>query len=196
MKTFYIDKYPVTNLEFKHFLKMTLYSPRDTTNYLKHWLNGEIRTGQENYPVVYINRDDALAYAGWAMKRLPTESEWQYAAQGTDMRKYPWGNEMDSTKCNYNLNHPTPVSDYPLGASPFGVKDMIGNVWQLTNDLYDIGSYYFTIIKGGSFYHPTSSIWYITGGPLPADHPEMLLLISPGLDRNSTVGFRCVKDGE
>jgi len=130
------------------------------------------------------------------MKRLPTETEWQYAAQGADMRKFPWGNKMDSLKCNYRLNHPTPVSVYPQGASPFGVEDMIGNVWQLTNDLYDIGSYCYTIIKGGSFYHPTSSIWYITGGPLPADHPEMLLLISPGLDRNGTVGFRCVKDGE
>jgi formylglycine-generating enzyme required for sulfatase activity len=71
---------------------------------------------------------------------------------------------------------------------------MIGNVWQLTNDVYDNGSYYFEIIRGGSYYYPSSSIWYVTGGPLPADHPEMLLLIAPGLDRNATVGFRCVKD--
>ena len=71
---------------------------------------------------------------------------------------------------------------------------MIGNVWQLTNDIYYNGAYYYTIIKGGSYYHPTQSIWYVTGGPMPAYHPEMLLLISPGLDRNSTVGFRCVKD--
>ncbi len=196
MNTFYIDKYPVTNREFKTFIKESRYLPGDTTNYLKHWVNGTIPPGEEDYPVVYVGHEDVQAYAGWAMKRLPTEVEWQYAAQGTDMRKYPWGNKMDSTKCNYNLNHPTAVLSYPKGVSPFGVEDMIGNVWQLTNDLYDIGSYYYTIIKGGSFYHPTSSIWYITGGPLPADHPEMLLLISPGLDRNSTVGFRCVKDGE
>ena len=196
MNTFYIDKYPVTNLDFKNFIKAAKYFPHDTTNYLKHWVNGEIPAGQENLPVVYVCREDAQAYARWAMKRLPTEAEWQYAAQGADMRKYPWGNKMDSLKCNYKLNHPTPVSAYPQGASPFGVEDMIGNVWQITNDLYDIGSYYYTIIKGGSFYHPTSSIWYITGGPLPADHPEMLLLISPGLDRNGTVGFRCVSDRE
>jgi iron(II)-dependent oxidoreductase len=112
------------------------------------------------------------------------------------MRKFPWGGSMDSTKCNYNLNYPTRVDAFPGGASPFGVKDMIGNVWQLTNDIYDNGCYYYEIIRGGSYYHPTASIWYVTGGPVPADHPEMLLLISPGLDRNATVGFRCVKDAE
>jgi formylglycine-generating enzyme required for sulfatase activity len=101
---------------------------------------------------------------------------------------------MDSSKCNYNLNHPTAVEAHPNGASPFGVEDMIGNVWQLTNDIYEIGSYSYVIIRGGSYYHPASSQWYITGGPLPADHPEMLLLIAPGLDRNGTVGLRLVMD--
>jgi formylglycine-generating enzyme required for sulfatase activity len=115
-------------------------------------------------------------------------------AQGTDMRKYPWGNQPDSLRCNYNLNRPTPVDGFPQGESPFGVRDMIGNVWQMTNDVYDNGAYYYNIIRGGSYYHPSSSIWYVLGGPLPADHPEMLLLISPGLDRNATVGFRLVKD--
>ena len=101
---------------------------------------------------------------------------------------------MDSLRCNYNLNYSTPVNCYPNGASPYGVMDMIGNVWQMTNDVYDNGCYYYTIIRGGSYYHPKSSIWYVAGGPLPVDHPEMLLLISPGLDRNVTVGFRCVVD--
>ncbi len=194
MRKFYMDKYPVTNRDWLIFMKRTNYIPRDTTNFLKHWVTGSIPTGQEYCPVVYINMEDAKAYARWAGKRLPTEMEWQYAAQGTDMRKYPWGNTMDSSKCNYNLNHPTPVQAHPRGASPFGVEDMTGNVWQLTSDIYDVGSYYYVIIRGGSYYHPTSSQWYITGGSLPADHPEMMLLIAPGLDRNGTVGFRCVTD--
>jgi len=196
MKKFYMDKYPVTNREWLIFMKRTHYVPVDTTNFLKHWIGGSIPPGEEYCPVVYINMDDAKAYARWAGKRLPTEMEWQYAAQGTDMRKYPWGNTMDSSKCNYNLNHPTPVEAHPMGASPFGVEDMTGNVWQMTSDIYDVGSYYYVIIRGGSYYHPLSSPWYVTGGPLPVDHPEMLLLMAPGLDRNGTVGFRCVLDAK
>jgi len=196
MPRFYMDIYPVTNKQFKKFIDQSGYLPIDTANYLKYWLNGSPAPGTDNVPVVCVDLDDARAYAKWAGKRLPTEIEWQYAAQGTDMRKYPWGNNMDSTRCNYNLNFLTPVDKFPDGAGPFRVMDLIGNVWQMTADVYDNGSYCFGIIRGGSYYHPTQSIWYVTGGPLPVDHPEMLLLISPGLDRNATVGFRCVVDAE
>ena len=196
MRRFFIDRYPVTNSEFHEFLMHTSYLPRDTTNFLKHWLNGKPRRGTGDLPVVYIDLDDAKAYARWAGKRLPTEREWQYAAQGTDMRTWPWGTKFDGKRCNNNLNHPTPVNKFRRGASPSGVEDLVGNVWQMTGDVYENGAYYFNIIRGGSYYHPTQSIWYVTGGPLPVDHPEMLLLISPGLDRNATVGFRCVKDAE
>ena len=194
MPGFWMDKYPVTNLQYKKFIDQTSYIPPDTVNYLKQWLNGNSRDGTEDLPVVYINLEDAIAYAKWVGKRLPTEQEWQYAAQGTDLRKYPWGNEMDSMKCNHNLNFATRVHQFPGGASPYGVMDLVGNVWQMTADVYDNGSYYYNIIHGGSYYHPTQSIWYVTGGPLPVDHPEMLLLLAPGLDRNATVGFRCVKE--
>jgi len=194
MKGFFMDRYPVTNKEWMNFVLGTCYKPADTSNYLRHWINGQIPDGEETCPVTNVNLEDAKAYAAWVAKRLPTEAEWQYAAQGSDMRKYPWGNEPDSSRCNYNLNHPTPVDQFPRGASPFGVEDLVGNIWQMTNDIYDNGSYYFNSIRGGSYYHPDASIWYVTGGALPADHPEMLLLIGPGLDRNSTVGFRLVKD--
>jgi len=85
---------------------------------------------------------------------------------------------------------------FPAGASPFGVEDMVGNLWQFTQDVYDNGSYYYAIMKGGSYYKPTSSWWYVQGGPQPVSHQQMLLLVSPGFDRNETVGFRCVKDAD
>ena len=191
---FFIDQYPVTNAEFKLFLKATHYKPKDTTNFLRHWVGGNPPKGLEKHPVVYVSLDDAKAYARWNRKRLPTEIEWQYAAQGMDGRKYPWGNSYDSTRCNNSLGRPTPVDMFPSGKSPFGVEDLVGNVWQLTNDVYDNGSNYFGILRGGSYYNPGSSVWYIRGGPQPVDNPQILLMVSPALDRNATVGFRCVKD--
>ena len=194
MPAYYIDTYPVTNDQFHEFLSVTGYRPVDTTNFLKHWVNGAPPKGLEKHPVIYVDRTDARAYVQWAGKRLPTEMEWQYAAQGTDGRKYPWGNTFDSTRCNNGLGSTTPVDAYPLGKSPFGVMDLVGNVWQLCNEQYDNGTFYFGMLRGGSYYKPTSSWWYVQGGPQPVDNPQILLLVSPGLDRCGTVGFRCVRD--
>jgi formylglycine-generating enzyme required for sulfatase activity len=193
---YYIDKYPVTNGQYKKFIDASGYVPKDTVNYLKHWISGKAPAGEENHPVVYISIEDARAYAKWAGKRLPAEYEWQYAAQGNDGREWPWGKEFDSTKCNYALDKSTPVDAYKKWKSPFGVCDMVGNVWQLTNDTYDDGSYYFAIMKGGSYYKPTSSWWYVQGGPRAVNNHQMLLLVSPSFSRNATVGFRCVADAK
>ncbi|MGB8490203.1 MAG: SUMF1/EgtB/PvdO family nonheme iron enzyme, partial [Bacteroidales bacterium] len=141
-----------------------------------------------------LSYEDMKAYAKWAGKRLPTQAEWQLAAQGTDGRKWPWGNEFHATFCNNGFDKATPVDAFPKGMSPYGVVDLVGNVWQMTNDMYFDGSYYFTVIRGGSFYKPVSSEWYIEGGPQPLDKTQIMLLVSPGFDRSSTVGFRCVKD--
>lgn len=192
--SFLIDKYPVTNEQYYHFISETGYSPRDTVNYLKHWVNGLYELGKEKYPVVWVSLEDAKAYAEWAGKRLPTEAEWQLAARGTDNRLWPWGDEFHGTKCNNAFGRPTPVDAFSKGQSPYGVMDMVGNVWQLTGDVYDNGTYYFVIMRGGSYYKPTSSWWYVQGGPQPLDKRQMLLLVSPGFDRNATVGFRCVRD--
>jgi len=191
---FYMDKFPVTNTQFYDFMESTGYQPEDNTNFLKHWKDGKYPKKLKNYPVIYISYEDAQAYAKWAGKRLPTEAEWQYAAQGPDGQIYPWGNRMEEGKCNMDRNELTSVIEYPEGASPFGVIDMVGNIWQLTNDIYDDGSYYFIMIRGGSYYNPTASWWYVKGGPQPLINTQMLLRVSQGFERNATVGFRCVKD--
>ena len=192
--SFLIDKYPVTNAQYYEFINKSKYRPADTSRYLRHWQSGKFKQGQENYPVVNVSYEDIMAYTKWAGKRLPTEAEWQLAAQGPDKRIWPWGDEFHGTYCNNSFGRPTPVDAFTKGLSPYGVIDMVGNVWQMTNDIYFNGTNYFAVIRGGSFYKPESSSWYIQGGPQQLDKTQILLLVSPGFDRSETVGFRCVKD--
>ena len=191
---FYMDRFPVTNREFGSFLTATGYTPPNPANFLKHWNGTASPDSLADHPVVWISLDDARAYARWKGKRLPSEMEWQYAAQGTDGRLWPWGQVFDSTLCNNAAGQTTPVDAFPRGRSPFGVEDMTGNVWQLCDDEYSNGSFTFSMIRGGSFYRPTSSWWYIQGGPQANNQTQMLLRTGPGFDRSSTVGFRCVCD--
>jgi len=191
---FYMDIYPVTNKEYYKFIKESSYLPDDTTNYLKNWIKGKYPKNLVNHPVVWIDHDDAKAYAAWAKKRLPTDAEWERAARGDDNRIWPWGNEFDSEKCNNASMKLSATDTYPQGKNPFGLMDLVGNVWQMTSDEYDNGAYYFSLIRGGSHYNPTSSWWYIKGGPQSLDKNQMYLFVGPGFDRSATVGFRCVKD--
>jgi len=196
MKAFLIDKFPATNAEFKKFLDETGYKPSEPKNFLKHWVDGEISPGKEEHPVVYVDINDARAYAKWAGKRLPTEEEWQYAAQGTDGRFWPWGNEFSPDRCNSDSNDTTPVDAFPLGQSPFRVWDMAGNVWEMTESERDDGHSRYIILKGGSYYRAKGSIWYFDGGAQRCTWHAKFLLMWPGLDRCATIGFRCVKDAK
>jgi len=218
MKSFYMDKFPVTNSQFKKFVDETNYHPTDSINFLKHWINNKPKPGEENFPVVNISYEDAQVYAKWAGKRLPTEAEWQYAAQTSDGRIWPWGNEVkqkakeaknisttltlvdygipDSSFCNIGNGKLYPVGKYKKGVNPFGLYDLVGSVWQMTNDWYQSDTYQYIIMKGGSYYHPGGSWWYVQGGPKPLHYRQMLLRVSQGFERNATVGFRCVKDSE
>ncbi|MFT3748563.1 MAG: SUMF1/EgtB/PvdO family nonheme iron enzyme [Agriterribacter sp.] len=217
MPSFYMDQFPVTNSQYQAFIRESGYKPTDTANYLKHWVKGRIPSGMEKYPVVYISYEDAQAYSKWAGKRLPTEIEWQYAAQTEALNEWPWKqtspvtrrqhvvNEtltvsalegIDSTMCNMGNGKLYPVGSYPKGANPFGLQDLVGCVWQLTNDLYMSGSYRYIMMKGGSYFKPSSSWWYVQGGPRELHYRQFLLRVSQGFERNATVGFRCVKDRE
>jgi iron(II)-dependent oxidoreductase len=271
--TFWMDKYPVTNIEFKHFLDATHYAPADAHNFLRDWtyVDGKLGTypdGWANRPVTWVSIEDARAYAKWAGKRLPHEWEWQYAAQGSDDRRYPWGNlegpatpppptatmnpeamsqpvpsaatqngvqtETSNTSqqpgqttalsnpqtatapgetpspvpcpdCPLIVSGSTPNPDkgremlppsdvrtHPRGASPFGVMDLVGNVWQWTDEYRDEHTR-FAILRGGSHYQPQGSRWYFPQAYELSQHGKYLLM-APSLDRSGTVGFRCVKD--
>ena len=195
MPGYFMDKHPLTNQQYKQFLDATGYRPADAEDFLKHWGNGKIPAGQENFPVVYVSIEDAQAYAEWAGKRLPTELEWQYAAQTAEGYLYPWGNEADTTgvKCNPGNGIPHAVGSFPEGENPLGLQDLIGCVWQLTNDVYSNSLMTFVILKGGSYFAPKASWWYVKSGQLPLIHRQQLYQVSPGYERCSTVGFRCVK---
>jgi gamma-glutamyl hercynylcysteine S-oxide synthase len=252
IKAFYIDKYPVTNAEFKKFLDASHYHPKDDLNFLKDWKDGAYPEGWANKPVTWVSIEDARAYAQWAGKRLPHEWEWQYAAQGNDNRLYPWGNcewqppasragvptaivsagvsppaeastpaqlpdaktqqpvPIPASVCHWGTTpseEPAPIADrgrimlsaenvdaHPLGASPFGVMDMVGNIWQWTDEYTDEHTRA-AIVRGGSHYRPLGSIWYFPQAYKNTQHGK-LLLMAPSYDRSGALGFRCVKDTE
>ena len=197
IKSFYIDKYPVTNAEFKRFLDTAHYHPKDDLNFLLDWKDGAFPSGWDNRPVTWVSIEDARTYADWAGKRLPHEWEWQYAAQGADGRIYPWGNQWDPTAVpepdkNRTMRGPDPVDAHPKGTSAFGVMDLVGNVWQWTEEFTDEHTRS-GILRGGSYYQPQGSIWYFPQAYKLIEHGK-LLMMSPSMDRSGAVGFRVVQD--
>jgi formylglycine-generating enzyme required for sulfatase activity len=202
--SFYIDRTPITNADFKKFLDATHYHPADDHNFLRDWKNESYPAGWDNKPVTWVSLEDARAYAAWAGKRLPHEWEWQLAAQSTNGRLYPWGNawnpeavpppdhgQPDKARAMRPLSN---VDAFPQGASPFGVLDLEGNVSQWTDEYRDEHTRA-AILRGGAAYQPLGSIWYFPQ-TYRVDEHQKYLLMSPGIDRAATIGFRCVVDAQ
>ncbi|MGO9231116.1 MAG: formylglycine-generating enzyme family protein [Bryobacteraceae bacterium] len=199
INAFFMDRYPVTNAQFKRFLEATHYRPKDDLNFLRDWKNGLFPSGWANKPVTWVSQEDARAYAAWAGKRLPHEWEWQYAAQGTDRRRYPWGNDwqpavVPTPQQGRTMTGPDDVDAHPAGVSPFGVMDLVGNVWQWTDEYVDEHTRG-AVLRGGSSYQPQGSIWYFPRAYQNDQHGK-LLLMAPGYDRSGALGFRCVVDAQ
>lgn len=161
-----MDKLEVTNADYKKFYK-------------KH----EFPEAIANHPVVEVSWADADAYCTSLKKRLPTALEWEKAARGTDGRLYPWGNSFDSKKANTSDAGPgatTPVGSFKDGASPFGLLDMAGNVWEWTNTTTGERNEY-NETMGGSFFDDASKA------------KTFSTLQSIPDDIHTYVGFRCAK---
>ncbi|MDE0315389.1 MAG: SUMF1/EgtB/PvdO family nonheme iron enzyme [Candidatus Poribacteria bacterium] len=146
---FYMDKYEVTNAQYKAFLqanpqwqKGKIASKYHDGDYLKHWNSNNYPSGKANHPVTFVSWYAAMAYAEWAGKRLPTEVEWEKAARGTLVgKKYPWGDSISSTRANYNkdIGDTTFVGKY--SSNSYGLYDMAGNVLEWCLDRYDENFY-------------------------------------------------------
>ena len=147
--TFYIDKYEVTNAQYKEFIdanpqwqKSRIPREYHDGDYLKHWDRNDYPPGKGNHPVVYVSWYAAMAYAQWQGKRLPTEAEWEKAARGDLLfKKYAWGDSLKANKANYgeSVGGTTAVGTYP--ANGYSLYDMTGNVWEWCLDEYNADFY-------------------------------------------------------
>jgi TonB family protein len=202
LDAYYIGKYEVTNAQYKEFCDATNrfypeyphFGGKTDPDYFKN---------NPNYPVVNISREEAKAYCDWAGLRLPTEAEWEKAARGTDRRKYPWGNTWDPRKCcNGSSKGPTiiytyttPVGNFPQGASPYGVMDMAGNVWEWCQDWY--GKDYYQISPSHNPTGPSSGPYRVLRGGSWYDIKGVCRSTARNdftpPDRFNSIGFRCVR---
>ena len=149
VNSFYIDKYEVTNEDYKKFVDANPQWRKDRIlrayhdgNYLKHWTGNIYPYGKGNHPVTWVSWYAAMAYAQWKGKRLPTEAEWEKAARGgLSSNNYLLNGLINSRTANYdrNVNAATPVGNYQ--ANPYGIYDIIGNVLEWCLDAYSSSFY-------------------------------------------------------
>ncbi len=220
---FYIDKYPVTNKQYKKFIdanpqwrnygiydiQFVLRKYRDSY-YLTNWYKGKYPSGRDEHPVNWVSWHAAMAYAKWVGKRLPTEAEWEKAARGGLVgQKFPWGNAINPDNANVcrRVGETTPVGKYT--ANRYGVCDIIGNVSEWCLDEWDSEFYQYSEsnnpVSGGSIESiigtsPTSKKYRVTrGGSWNSTALEVSVSYRSRLapwKTNSFVGFRCVMSNQ
>ncbi len=211
--SFYLDRYEVTNSQFKKFLDKNPQWRQDRIairyhngNYLKHWNSNNYPKEKANHPVTNISWYSAVAYCQWEGKRLPTEAEWEYAARGTLVGKsFPWGDEpVDKSRANYvgsGIGATTRVGSYP--ANGYGLFDMAGNVWEYLADEWEpyTSSAQINPVAGGNLFLDSTflsitSRRVIRGGSwggAPINLRVTYRDSHPPEGAKEFVGFRCAK---
>ena len=199
LSTYYIDRAEITNGQFRTFLKDTDYHGQPPGK----WLTDEkLRSLPDAAPAVYVSYHDAEAYAIWALKRLPTEAQWEMAARSADGRRYPWGDEPVRWSRPRTFHQIDPAMSFVEDVSPFGAFDMAGNAIEWVRDWYD--PRYFYTLRNQTTEDPT--------GPPTKRHgiqrvvrggsKDWLVVDRNGMDsdrRLPYLGFRCslaVEGGE
>lgn len=183
LKAFFIDTYEVTCGDYEKFVKEDSHPAPQ----------GSPCLAGARKPVTGVTWDDAVAFCHWRFKRLPTEQEWEFAARGTDGRRYPWGNEWRAGLANAGPSDKmVDVGSYPSGKSPFGAFDMVGNAWEWTTA--DLTAY-----PGGRFKEPEPGTKVLRGGNYKSTKDAATATYrlgwkASGESEYATTGFRCVKD--
>jgi serine/threonine-protein kinase len=203
LDAFYIDKFEVTNAEYKEFVDATGRAVPFVNAFWAepfNWRNGTYPPGKGDYPVVLATWYDAAAYAKWAGKRLPTEAEWERAARGADGRTWPWGNAWDVNKCNVKesfINSTQPVYLFGDGVSPAGCYNMAGNAMEWTADWY--AETYYKQAPSTNPPGPSTGLQKVARGG--AWDSNLNLYARTGYRHyfqpktaNPGIGFRCAKD--
>jgi len=203
VEDFSIDRYEVTVAEYTAFLN-DIENPEEHYHPNMSFRDCGIRAhddgsysvveGRGNYPVVYVNRSDAEAYAEWAGKRLPTEAEWEWVARtvgdrGASGEEPPLRPER--VNFNYHYGGTVPVGSMPAGATDRGVHHMLGNVWEIVAD--DYGPY-----PGGKAPFEMGQGLSIHRGGSWASPPSMVhaSVRKPDAQRSPYIGFRCARDAD
>ena len=211
---FYMDRFQVTNLEYEQFVlaggyeQTSVWSPKilgriaDLTDRTgqpgpRFWRDGQFADGEELHPVVGINWYEAMAYARWAGKRLPSDPEWVKAAASpvelsdgrVRQRVYPWGDTMDRAVANVWGSGTVPVDEFSGGASPHGVQQLVGNAWEWMFD--DFGAWE----EEGDRLESTTRMKSIRGGAYDTYFDNQATSRFQSADselaRKHNIGFRC-----
>jgi formylglycine-generating enzyme required for sulfatase activity/serine/threonine protein kinase len=194
---YYMDVYEVTNSLYAACVDAGECTPPHNAG--SHTRPNYFRNSvYMNFPVVYVDWNQAKTYCKWRGADLPTEAQWEKAARGTDGRTYPWGNAAPSYQLNSSVNNgdTTEVGSYESGKSPYGMYDMAGNVWEWVNDWYD--PIYYSSSSDRNPQGPTSGdyrvlrggLWGYDGSDVRSASRDRL---AP-MNKYSSVGFRCARD--